>query len=64
MDTQYYIFGAVCIAIVIVIAFILGFTEKRKSEIDPKPLEDNTENGETELSQALENLKIYNNASF
>ena len=59
---DFYIFGLICIIVVKVIAFILAFKSgaKNKSKTNHNLIVEALNNSDEELSNVLNNLKIYN----
>ena len=60
-----YIFGAICITVVILIALVLAFKDnvKKGSKTNHSLIAGDLDNSDIELSKALDNLKIYNSAT-
>lgn len=61
---DFYVFGLICIIVVTVIAFILAFkgSGKNKSKTNHNLSVETLNNSNEELSDVLNNLKIYNDA--
>ena len=61
---DFYVFGLICIIVVTVIAFILAFkgSAKNKSKTNHNLIVESLNNSNEELSDVLNNLKIYNDA--
>ena len=63
---ELFIFGFICLLVVGIIAFILAFKERIKDDrkANQNLIVGNLEDSDIELSEALDNLQIYNSSTF